>query len=226
MTQTKLEDQNDRNSKAFYVVPLLLALWTLSKKLQISFDLDMWPKQLYPFVFYMLDAISTEYQKNSEFKTPYFDYLKDTENDKNMLLFTAFNDVRKRVVVRCFENVAKIAFCKAMTKITYILAQVKVIKPMMTEEELRLAYDAKILYSMKDIFFVPRLDFNRAKAVIEKDLVEGKSVRTADTARRAAAEGQVRPLRNLQNDQQCDQSAQVRRSRCCASDRALQGRVC
>ena len=170
----------------------------------------MWPKQLFPYVFYMLDLVTTDYQRSSEYKTPYFEYMRNTDNDKNILLFNAFNEAQKRVVVSCFENTAKIAFYKAMTKITYILAQVKVIKPMMTEEELRLAYDAKILFSFKDTFFISRSDFDRTKAQIEKELLEGKSVWKAHTALRALAENQDRSLRCFQGDQQRNQSAEVR----------------
>lgn len=160
------------------------------KKLQIGFDLHMWPEQMFPYVFYMLETTLTDYQRNSEFKTPYFDYLKNTDNDRNVLLFDAFNETQRRVVVTCFENVAKIAFCKAMMKITYILAQAKVIRHMMSEEELKLAYDAKILLSFKDAFFLARSDFAKTKALIEKELAEGKTVRTAHPARGAPAQDQ------------------------------------
>lgn len=175
-TGTKLHDQKNPASRALYLFPMEVALWMAYKKFEIGFEGQLWPHQLMPYTFHWMMTILVQYCNNRE---AYIGKFSDTTDEvvlMNQLIYKTFDDRKKRQVSNSLLIEAKVAFLRAMCQMMALLDKEGLIKRFMTEKELMLGYDAKILTPYKDYFFLRRPTFAECTKSIQDQISAAPTV--------------------------------------------------
>lgn len=170
--QTKLHDKADSTSKGLFMFPMELALWTSSKKLEIGFELDLWPTQLVPFVLFWMHSMTNHMNGNRvAFLHPFSPYERKVE----LLALNKFYYDEKTArgrgfIYASYFDFGRLALMKANLVIVWLLEQAGAVKRFMNERELELAYDAKIYLPFADFFFIKRQRFYEAQKEINDQI--------------------------------------------------------
>lgn len=196
--QTKLHDKSDQSSKALFMFPMELALWSFVKKFEIGFELDIWAGQMVPYVLLWMHTILTHLNGNRvSYLTPFnpLDH-KDNALTFNQLMYSNQSTVRtKQAIFDSYIDVGRLALIKSTIVIFWLLDQAGAVRKFMSDKELELAYDANIYFPMKDCFFVKKYLFNEAREEINKQIQSlGVSVGETNAAKRDIHENKDRSL--------------------------------
>jgi hypothetical protein len=149
-----------------------LALWTSSKKLEIGFEIDLWPTQIVPYVLFWMHNITSHMNGNRvAFLSPF-----TPNNHKgdallyNKMFYSQKNERTKSFILESYVDFGRMALIKANLVMLWLLCQEGATKKFMTERELRLAYDAKIYQPFADFFFFKRPTFADASEDISQQI--------------------------------------------------------
>lgn len=148
--------------------PMELALWTLSRKLEIGFELDLWPQQMMPHVLYWMHSITTHMNGNRvAFLSP-FSPSDQTGNilTYNQLLYSQMKERARGFVFNAYFDYGRLTLMKANLVMLALLDKAGALRKFMTDRELELSYDAKIYLPFSEYFFIKRPRFNEAQGEI------------------------------------------------------------
>lgn len=161
-----------------------LALWTSSKKLEIGFELDLWPTQMAPYVLFWMHSMTNHMNGNRiAFLHPF------TPSGQvgdvlvyNKLYYSPDNPRTRGFIYASYFEFGRLALMKANLVILWLLDRAGAIKKFMNDRELELAYDAKVYLPFSDFFFVKKQRFHEAKEEIDKQINDlGKTVKTIES---------------------------------------------
>jgi hypothetical protein len=145
--------------------------WMSIKKLEIAFELDLWPAQLTPHVYYYMHMYYTMWSKNRQPTYKGYNFVTTDEDSliiNKMLLDQCTDGARKRIL-QGYYMIAKIAYLKGLYTVFHFLYQNNLLKKTMKEIELGYAYDAKLTLN-QDVFFVSGLTYEECKSKLDEEL--------------------------------------------------------
>lgn len=160
-----------------------IALWTLSKKLEIGFELDLWPNQLVSYVLFWMHSLTNHMNSNRvAYMAPFIPH--DQKGDVlvlNKLYYSQKNERTRGLVFTSYVDYGRLALIKANLVILWMLDQAGALKRFMNERELELAYDAKVYLPFSEFFFIKRQRYHDAKKEMQQQIEAlGASVSSAD----------------------------------------------
>lgn len=144
------------------------------KKLEIGFELDMWPPQLTPHVYFWMHFYYTQWQKNRQPTYRNFDFRSVDEDSmaiNKMLLDSCDEGTRKRIL-QGYHMAAKIVYLKSLYTLFHLLYKEELLKKMMTDVELGFAYDARLTLN-QDVFFMRGYSYQECITELEEALKDG-----------------------------------------------------
>ena len=149
-----------------------LALWTSSKKLEIGFEIDIWPHQMVPYVLFWMHNITSHMNGNRvAFLAPFNP--NDHKGDAlvyNKMFYAQKSERTKGSILTSYIDFGRLALMKANLIMLWILNKEGAMKRFMTDRELELAYDAKIYLPFSDFFFIRRPVFKDATKEIDDQM--------------------------------------------------------
>lgn len=146
------------------------------KKMEIGFELDLWPTQLTAHVYFWMHILYSQWDKN---RAPTYKGFALTATDEDsmiinkMLLDQCDASTRKRIL-QGYHMQAKITYLKSLSAVFHWLYQKNLLKKMMTELEVNHAYDARLTLN-QDVFFLKSYTFQECQAEMESLLKEDAS---------------------------------------------------
>ena len=154
------------------MLPMEFALWSSSKKLEIGFEIDIWPAQLVPYILFWMHNITSHMNGNRvAYLSPFtpMDHKGDALT-YNKVIYGQKNDRSRHSIVMSYIDYGRLALMKANLVILRLLDKAGAMKQFMTDKEIELTYDAKIYNPFSDFFFFKRQRYNEAKEEIEEQL--------------------------------------------------------
>lgn len=169
-------DKKDPTSRALSHFPLEIWYWMSIKKLEIGFELDLWPTQLTQHVYFWMHILYSQWDKNRTATYKGFSFTATDEDSMiiNKMLLDQCDASTKKRILQGYHMGAKITYLRSLSTVFHWLFQNNLLKKMMTDVEVHYAYDARLTLN-QDVFFLKSYTFQECQQEMEEPLKENAS---------------------------------------------------